>query len=57
MGVGHSQLSATQGAPEGSLGPGTWNTLGMTVKIVSHVEFTVRARGAQRRGESPGLGS
>lgn len=40
-----------------SLGPGTCNTLGMTVKIVSHVDFTVRTRGTQSRRESLGLRS
>lgn len=41
----------------GSWGRKACSTLGMTVKTVSHVEFTARTRGAQGRCESPGLRS
>lgn len=46
--VGHPQtLSTMQGASvDWAWEQGVWSTLGLTVKIVSHVEFTVRARGA-----------
>lgn len=58
MGVDHPQTVCHAGSSWGlSLGPEACNTLGMTVKIVSHVEFTVRARRAQSRCESLGLRS
>lgn len=57
--MGHPQtLFTMQVAPrDWAWGQGPGSTSGMTVKIVSHVEFTMRARGAQGRCESPGLRS